>query len=333
MRYGISLAHSPITERAELARAAESGGFSSIWTEDADALIALAVMAGTTEKAQLGSGIVRAPARAPLALATAVGNIQELSGGRMILGLGTGTKRQNLTQFGVEYDHPASRVKELIRFLRVVLDPGPNRSTTFQGRFITTQLTGGAAHRGQSPAPPMYLAAVNSGMLHVAGEVCDGLCGHPVYSVPFIHGPVLDDLGVGFARGGRRRADFDLAGWVITSIDSDRRQARRDAAYQIGFYLSTRSYARITDFHGWHAQKQAIEHAYFVQQDMEAVADAITDDMIDMFAVAGTPDDCRQQLRRYEGVLDTAVLYSHGSGPSRGRATDNLRRIIELFGS
>jgi hypothetical protein len=83
--------------------------------------------------------------------------------------------------------------------------------------------------------------------------------------------------------GGRSREGFDLAAWVITAIDNDRRQARRDAAYQIGWYLSTRSYAPITDFHGWQREKQAIEHAYFVEKDMEAVADAVTDEMIDAF--------------------------------------------------
>jgi alkanesulfonate monooxygenase SsuD/methylene tetrahydromethanopterin reductase-like flavin-dependent oxidoreductase (luciferase family) len=201
MRLGLSLAHSPIRERTELAREAEAGGFTSIWTEDSDALVSLTAMALATERISLGSGVVRAFARAPITLATAVANLQDLSNERLLLGIGTGTRRQNLARLGQEFDHPAPRVAELIALVRALLTRTPGEPAQYQGRFYAFTGAGSTSHKGRSPAPPVYLAAVNRHMLRVAGAHCEGLCGHPVFSVPYIEGPVLDNLGHGFGRG------------------------------------------------------------------------------------------------------------------------------------
>ena len=122
---------------------------------------------------------------------------------------------------------------------------------------------------------------------------------------------------------------------MITNIDKDRQQARREAAYQIGFYMSTRSYGGLMDFHGWQKEKEAIRVAFFEKRDMEAVADAVSDDMIDTLALAGTPDECRKQLERYREVLDFPTLYTAGIGPARTvpqeRVRESLETIIQTF--
>src|SRR5690606_15466485 len=135
---------------------------------------------------------------------------------------------------------------------------------------------------------------------------------HPCWYVDYIKGPVYADIEKGLKRSGRKRSDVDLASWLITSISSDRKLARREAAHTIGNYLATRSYAPLLDFGGWERQKAEIYHAFFELRDMEKVADAVTDDMIDAMALAGTPDDVREQVKRYEGVIDLPVFYTAG---------------------
>jgi alkanesulfonate monooxygenase SsuD/methylene tetrahydromethanopterin reductase-like flavin-dependent oxidoreductase (luciferase family) len=161
------------------------------------------------------------------------------------------------------------------------------------------------------------------------------LAGHPCFSVRYLKEVGLPQLAIGWQRAGKSRKDFKITSWLITSIAQDRQQARREAAYQIGFYMSTRSYGGLMDFHGWHKEKEAIRVAFFEKRDMEAVADAVSHDMIDTLALAGTPDDCRRQLQRYREVLDFPTLYTAGVGPARTvpqeRVRENLEMIIQTF--
>jgi alkanesulfonate monooxygenase SsuD/methylene tetrahydromethanopterin reductase-like flavin-dependent oxidoreductase (luciferase family) len=253
----------------------------------------------------------------------------------MVLGLGSGTRRQNLFELGVSIDHPASQIKELIQIIRQVWALNGEGDLDFQGEFYRINARGFTLTKPLRQNLPLYMAAVNPFMLRVAGEVADGLAGHPCYSVRYMKEVGVPQLAIGWQRAGKSRKDFQITNWLITNIAQDRKQARREAAYQIGFYMSTRSYGGIMDFHGWQKEKEAIRVAFFEKRDMEAVADAVSDDMIDTLALAGTPDDCREQLERYRDVLDFPTFYTAGIGPARTvpqeRVRENLEMIIQTF--
>jgi alkanesulfonate monooxygenase SsuD/methylene tetrahydromethanopterin reductase-like flavin-dependent oxidoreductase (luciferase family) len=140
--------------------------------------------------------------------------------------------------------------------------------------------------------------------------------------------PAVDD---GLRRGGRDRGSFDLAGYVITSISADATQARDEARRQIGFYATTLTYDAILDSHGWQAEKEAIRAAWR-KFDIPALAAAVSDDMLDQIAVAGTPDDCRKQVARYDGLLDHALFYPPTLGVRPERVRENYRLMREVFG-
>ena len=116
---GISLAHATMHERVSMAERADRAGFESIWVEDGDAFVAIASMAHVVKQARMGTGIARAFTRSPLVTATASANLQELTDGRFVLGLGTGTKRQNLFQIGQELINlPGPQVNLVARVLQ-----------------------------------------------------------------------------------------------------------------------------------------------------------------------------------------------------------------------
>ncbi len=334
----ITLQLDDLNEVARLARLAEDAGFGLAWgidTPRSNAFVHMAAMAANTKRMQIGSGIARAFVRGPLQTAAAAVDLDRLSHGRMVLGLGSGTRKQNLFETGVHIDHPASQIKELIRIIRQVWALNGEGTLDFQGKFYRLNARGFTLTKPLRQDVPIYMAAVNPFMLRAAGEVADGLAGHPCFSVRYLKEVGLPHLAVGWQRAGKSRKDYKITSWLITNIAQDRKQARREAAYQIGFYMSTRSYGGMMDFHGWHQEKEAIRVAFFEKRDMEAVADAVSDDMIDTLALAGTPDDCRKQLERYREVLDFPTLYTAGVGPARTvpqeRVRENLETIIHTF--
>jgi len=292
-------------------------------------------MAARTKTIQIGSGIARAFVRGPLQTAAATVDLDRLSHGRMVLGLGSGTRKQNLFELGTTIDHPASQIKELVQILRQVWALNGEGNFDFAGKFYRLNARGFTLTKPLRQGLPIYLAAVNAFMLRAAGEIADGLAGHPCFSVKYMKEAVLPQLAIGWQRAGKTRQGYKITSWLITNIAKDRQQARREAAYQIGFYMSTRSYGGMMDFHGWYKEKEAIHVAFFEKRDMEAVADAVSDDMIDTLALAGTPDDCRKQLERYREVLDVPALYTAGVGPARTvpqeRVRENLETIIATF--
>ncbi len=114
---------------------------------------------------------------------------------------------------------------------------------------------------------------------------------------------------------------------VICAIHDDPEVARREAAQQIAFYSSVKSYDTVLDVSGFAKEGAAIREA-FGRRDLPAMFAAVTDDMIDAMAVAGTAAEVREGLRRYEGVLDHIVLYSPSIGVSPERIAENLGNLI-----
>jgi probable F420-dependent oxidoreductase len=337
-RRAITLQLDDIHEVARLARMAEDAGFGLAWgidTPRSNVFVHMAAMAANTKTIQVGSGIARAFVRGPLQTAAAAVDLDRLSQGRTVLGLGSGTRKQNLYELSAHIDHPASQIRELIHIIRQVWTLNGEGDLDFQGKFYRLSARGFTLPKPLRQDVPIYVAAVNPFMLRVAGEVADGLAGHPCYSAQYMKEKGLPHLAAGWQRAGKNRRDFKITSWLITNIAKDRKQARREAAYQIGFYMSTRSYGDILDFHGWQKEKDAIRVAFFEKRDMEAVADAVSDEMIDTLALAGTPDDCRTQLERYRDVLNFPTFYTAGVGPARTvpqeRVRENLETIIRTF--
>lgn len=323
----------PLKERPSLAAAADAAGFRTIWTEDGDAFVIMGYLADHVKRARLGTGIARAFARSTMSTATAAANMHAIMDGRFVLGLGTGTKRQNLYQLGHEYPHAGTRISALCDSLRSLWSADPSQSLHIDDQFETLRFDELALQRAHCDSPPpIFLAAVNDFMLRTAGRSCDGLCGHMCFSAPYLREVVAPAIEAGLADSGRVRSSFSLTSWVITSIDDDVRAARRRAAYQLAYYFSTKSYGGILSWHGFDGVQDQIRDALFALKDWELAADAISDEMIDVFALAGTANDCIDQLDRYEGALDEVVLYSHAAGPARSDASANLRRILQAFG-
>ncbi len=335
MRRSLVLINDGIAELVEQARLAEQAGFEAVWVTDffnRDAYVRMAMIGQATTRIGIASGIAYAFARSPILTAAAAADVDEITNGRVVLGLGTGTRRMQESWYGLTFESPAPKAAEVIRLLRALWEAPPARPFKFEGRFYNIAIDLFGRPGLVRTRIPVYLAGVNRIMVRTAGEHADGLVGHPLYSRRYLADVVHPAVEDGLRRSGRDRSTFDLAGYVITSLSADREQAREEARRQIAFYSTTITYDPLLDFHGWQEQKQAIRAA-FRKFDIAAMTAAVTDDMVDQIAVAGTPAECKQQLARYDGLLDHALLYPPSFVVKPERLLENYALIRDVYGS
>jgi probable F420-dependent oxidoreductase len=314
-------------ELAEAARLAEEAGFASVWaTEfyDRSATIALAAMAQTTSTIELGSAIAYGFGRTPLVLAAEARDLDELSGGRMTLGLGTGTPRMQRDWHGIDGEHSASRMEELVPLVRRLwrLHEGP---VEFEGRFYRVNVQPTAPPRvPYREEVPIYMAGVNQRMIEAVGAVGDGLVGHPLFTPKYVSEVVRPALARGAERTGREAPP--VAGYVTCSVSEDRDAARQAAAAIIAFNSTVKMYRATHRVSGFEAEADAIREAWS-RGDGEAMVGAVTDEMIDSIALAGTPDEVRERFaERWDGVYERTLLW-----PPAFRGEEGVRAVIDAF--
>ncbi|MCS7002727.1 MAG: LLM class flavin-dependent oxidoreductase [Dehalococcoidia bacterium] len=334
-RRAISVGGATLRDCIAAAKAAEDAGFDVVWFNDntgVDGLIGLAAMAMATRKVTLASGIARAFVRAPTVTAVAATDLDELTEGRFILGLAGGTPKQNLYESSVVVEHPVPQMRELNDILQLMWarsTPGP---VVYNGKFYTINLRNYRRKTTYQQRIPIYIAALREKMLELTGELFDGLAGHPINSIWFIENFIWPRIDAGLARSGRTRADFTMSSWILTAISNDRAMARREAAAQIAFYLTTRSYSHLADMQGWQKQRLEIQDAFHNRKDMTAMVDAVTDDMIDAMSIAGTPDEVRKKAEAYVDVLHLPTFQAPGILMSPDRRVEAQNLILEVFG-
>jgi alkanesulfonate monooxygenase SsuD/methylene tetrahydromethanopterin reductase-like flavin-dependent oxidoreductase (luciferase family) len=243
-----------------VARAAEDAELDAVWASEFythSATVALAAMTYATERLRLGSSIMYGVGRSPLVLATELRDLDQLSGGRIVAGLGNGTKRMISDWHGWDPDAPAVRMEELVPLLRQIwrLHEGPVRH---EGCFYRMNLVPTAPVSAPLRTEiPVMLAAVRPRMCEAAGRVADGLAGHPLFTVKYVQEVVRPAIARGAARGERDPAGCELLGMVISVIHEDREHARREAAAQLAFYSSVKTYDQVLDAFSARASRSA----------------------------------------------------------------------------
>lgn len=319
------------------AREAESAGVESLWASElyTNPYIPLAAVAGATDTIGLGTGIVLAFVRSPIAIALAALDMDALSGGRFMLGLGTGVRRLNETWHGVtNFGGPVQHMRELIEFLRLFMaNAHLGKPLQYAGEYVKADMTG--YKRPTTPVReriPIYIAATRERMLGLAGEVADGVLGHVFLSPRHIRDEMLPRIEAGLQKAGRDRSDMTVGAGITCAIDEDRATARRHAAGPLAFYATVRTYEPIFAGDGFLDEVQAIRAA-FKAGDRTKMVDLVTDEMIDTYCAAGPPDEVLRQVARYDGLLDVKSV-----GPPRHFCPPDAHvayrtRMLELFGN
>jgi probable F420-dependent oxidoreductase len=295
---------------------AERAGYTGLWTSEVkhDPFIAVALAACATERIDVGTAIALAFARSPMTLAVQANDLQLLSQGRLLLGLGSQIKAHITRRFAMPWSHPAPRMREYILAMRAIWDCWQNGTKlSFQGEFYSHTLMTPFFNPGPSPfgAPRVMLAGVGEAMTAVAGEVADGFLCHGFTTERYLREATLPTLTR--ARPGGDLAGFEVSGspFLVTGrTDEEMSEARRGVREQIAFYGSTPAYRPVLELHGWGALSDEL-HGLSRLGKWKEMGEAIDDQVLDAFAVTAEPDRAAAELlRRYGDIMTRMTLYT-----------------------
>lgn len=334
--------NTPLTDLPEMARLAEDAGFDGAWSYEfwRNPYIGLAGPALNTERITLGTAIGTAFSRTPWDIANQAADVDELSGGRLILGLGTGAPEFIGTFHGLDYPtKPLSQFKEFVQAVRASWNHLQTGDTEpFEGEFynIWPPLMNPWERRTLArPRIPIYMGGMRPRMIQAAGEIADGLIG-VLYTPRYITEVALPNLELGAKRAGRNPDDVDLVGYTICSCSEDRAEAMRRARIHVGMYTGGTPIAdHIVAWAGLEEDMMAVRLA-LMTDGPEALEHVTSDALVEAFAIAGTPDECRAQARAYTDALPNRTLLLHTPYVpplTREESADAYRGIINAFGS
>jgi probable F420-dependent oxidoreductase len=302
----------------ESARRAEATGYDGVWTAETshDPFLPLVLAAEHTSRIQLGTGIAVAFARNPMNLAMVANDLQTMSEGRFMLGLGSQIKPHIEKRFSMPWSHPAARMRELILAMRAIWASWADGSRlAFRGEFYRHTLMNPMFDPGPNPYgnPKIFLAAVGQHMTEVAGEVADGMLVHGFTTERYLREVTLPALGRGMEAGGKTRADLQLSypGMVVTgTTDEEWERARNAVRAQLAFYGSTPAYRPVLELHGW-GDLQTELNTLSKRGAWAEMADLIDEDMLQAFAVVAELDAIPGAvLARFGDIVDRFSFYA-----------------------
>jgi F420-dependent oxidoreductase-like protein len=278
------------------AKTAERLGFKSVWTtqlpDARDAAVVLAAYANATERVTLGTGVLPIYPRHPTAMVQMAASVDELSGGRFILGLGISHKVTVESMWGLHLERPVEAMREYLYIVRTSLREG---ACSFEGEFFTARWGYSGPRR---PDLPVMISALSPRMLELAGEMADGvvlwMC-----SPNYVRDHVVPTIAAARAKAGKSMDGFEVVAAIPVCLTSDRAAGLQVFKATVERYASLPYYRKMMDASGFKAQLEA---------------DEISEEMLDELAGIGDEERVRNAIERYRAAGVTLL----GAGPFGG---------------
>ncbi len=324
MRFSIRLNNDlPLREYARLARAADAAGFHQIWVSHdlflRSAPVLLTTMLQVTERIAVGSGVLNPYTLHPAEIAMLAATLDELGGGRFLLGLSAGAGNF-LEWIGIRQERPLAATRRAIHTIRAALagEPIPGWGPEAYLRF--------PAH-----PVPIYLGAMSPGMLRLAGELADGAL--PLLFPPEHFATVAPLVAEGAARAGRSLDDIDLAACVWCSIADDRERAEAVLRDKIAYYGSALSPLILERLGLAREDFQPIERALLIERDPDKARRLVSEPML-RIGLVGTPKEILPRLERLVEMGARHLSFGPPLGPDPVAAIELLgREVLPYFGN
>ncbi|MCC6850605.1 MAG: LLM class flavin-dependent oxidoreductase [Deltaproteobacteria bacterium] len=270
--------------------------------------IPLAAAAAVTERVQIASGIAIAAARSPFETAMAALDLDRLSGGRFVLGLGTSVLAWTRGIFGSPVEKQVSHLRETVAAIRHIVAGAHVGLAPFEGEFYRADFR---ELQPMSPpvrsAIPIWIAALRTRMVGLAAEVGDGLIGHPMWSIEWTLERMRPDFEAALARARRRRDDVEVNLWYWAAPGPDVRQAIDDARPTMAFYGGVAQYEPFFAAHGFAEVARKLQVA--VQRgDYRSAAALVPDEMVRTFVAVGERDAIRARFAPVASFADSLCV-------------------------
>ena len=329
MRVHLQVDGSPAGARAsagEIAAAGADGLFT--FEGQHDVFFPLLLAAGDT-RLDLMTNVAIAPPRSPLHLAHAAYDLQEYSGGRFRLGLGSQVQAHIEKRYGSKWERPAARMAETIAAIKAIFAAWEGESRLdFRGEFFTHTIMAPNFNPGPNPfgPPPVLLGALGPVMTRTAAEFADGLLVMPFNSARHLTERTIPAVAEGLRRSHRSPGDFRIVAQAMVAVgreEADLAAAVAGVASLIGFYGSTPAYLPVLEAEEW-ADIQPELNALSKRGRFAEMRAMITEPMVARIGIAGTPEDCARQIaERFGEHADEVCCYFPGYTP-RGQDVADL---------
>ena len=318
MKIDSSLMFEP-AQVAAMAAQLEEAGYDGAYTFEgkSDPFISVAAAAMSTSQMELMTSIAVAFSRNPMNLAYLGNDLQNLSEGRFIMGLGAQVKAHIERRFSMPWSKPAARMREMVLAVKTIWDCWQTgEKLKFEGEFYNHTLMSPvfAPEPGKYGVPKIFIAGVGPIMTEVAAEVGDGYFMHPFNTAKSMDELSLAAIGRGLEKAGKARDDYQVSAQVITATGLDEESmaaAVGSARNQIAFYASTPAYLPVLKCHGWE-DLQVQANQMMREGKWAELNDLVDDDILNTFAVVGTPSEVAGKIaERYSGKVDriSPVVY------------------------
>jgi probable F420-dependent oxidoreductase len=317
MRIDAMTTPAPLGQIGDLARRIQSAGFSGLlFTETGrTAYLNAAVASQAAPGLELSTGVAVAFPRSPFVTAATAWELQEATGGKFRLGLGTQVRTHVVRRYGMAFERPGPRLRDYVLAVKACFSAFRTGTLDHHGDFydldfITPQWSPGPI---DAPDPKVDIAAVNPWMLRMAGEVADGLHVHPLGEPGYLKRHVLPTVAEGAAKAGRSPSDIAVivpAMTIVGDSDEERDKERELVRASMSFYGSTPNYAFIWDQAGFEGTTARIREKQKAG-DFPGMAAQITDEHIAVFATESTWDGLADALtEKYAKIATRLVLYN-----------------------
>ncbi len=309
----------------ELTRLAEERGYEAIFVPESwghDAVTTLAELATHTRRIKLGTGILPIWSRSPALLAMTAASLDELSGGRFVLGLGISGPIVIQDWHGLPFERPIQRTRETIAIIRLAI---AGDRVTHDGEIFRVQRFRLDLQPPRSQVP-IYIAAIGPKNLRLTGEVADGWL--PIYSSPDGLVSMRQEVAAGAKIAGRDPATLEIAPYTLACLTEDAEAGRRLVRRHLAFYIGGMGtfYFDLMKRSGFGQEAEAVRAAW-TRGDRAGAAERVSDGMLEGLSLTGDPAACRAQLDRLRAAGATLPILM----PPRGSTPAMARRTIELL--
>ncbi len=315
-----------VAELAQIAREAEQLGYSDAWSMEVDGVDCFTPLAvvGQATRLRVGTAIANVYTRGPATLAMSAAGMAEIAPGRFCLGIGTGSQPIVETWNGGRFDRPATRLREMIQFLRQAL---AGERVVFQGETFT--VNGFRLSRPPAVPIPIYVAALRPTMLRIAGAYGDGAILNWL-SVE----DVRKSLGVVRAaaeQAGRDPGAVEITARLLLCVDPPTPEAHIGVRRHINTYLNVAVYQK---FHQWLGRTELLTPMWdaWKRGDRKGAVAAIPEQVVDELVVRGAMEEMRAHVLRYmEAGVDTAFLQLMTFETDPARRRENILQAMRAL--
>ncbi len=334
--WGVVSPQLPAAVLAALGRQLESQGVEGVFAPQVygPGFAPLAAVASSTSRLRLATGVALAFVRSPFETAMAAIDLDRMSGGRFVLGLGPSIRSWSEGFFASAYGKPLAHLREVVEVVRLVV-AGAHRGEL--GRYEGTYYRFDWSELQPTQPPfreriPIWIGALRLPLVRLAAEVGDGLIGHPLWSYRWLEEEVVPNLDAALAQAGRGRENFHVNAWVWVAPTRDVRQALDDCRPTLAFYGGMKQYEPYFEAHGFGEVARKLQEG--IQRGAYlSVVEEVPDEMVRELVLVGEEDEVRAALERYFAFADSVTPVPPAYGMPQDRLAAYIGAVGRIIGS